>query len=273
MEQSVTKKVRDYRDVLEAVDRAAREIPSLRVVELGAVETARRRYPFYHLTLSGATTGNPQTRAVYIGGGIHGDEPAGVWAVLEFLRRYKTLPDHYHHFDYTILPCTNPFGYEHNTRWNAAGIDLNRQFRSPSPPIEVQWVKKAVGGRPFHLAMEFHEDVDTPGFYLYELTQKDEPSWGREMIARIGANHPINRNEEIEGMPAEGGLIHRENADDDFRKMIEQRPDWPQAFYHYANGSRHCYTTETPVHLTREERAEIHLTVLDAALEKLADAG
>ncbi len=269
MGRSVVKKIRDYREVIGAVDRAAREIPTLRAVELGAVETAEGRYPFYHLTLKGAGIGNPETRPVYISGGIHGDEPGGVWAVLEFLKRYPSLPDLYQGFEFTILPCTNPFGFEHSTRENAAGIDLNRQFKNPSPPAEVRYVKKAVADRPFLLAMEFHEDVDTPGFYLYELTQGGEPSWGREMIAKIGEKYPINRNEEIEGMPAEDGLIHRENADDNFRKMIEQRPDWPQAFYHYANGSRRCYTTETPVHLTREERAEIHLTALEAALRKL----
>ncbi|HUK57052.1 MAG TPA: M14 family metallocarboxypeptidase [Nitrospiria bacterium] len=269
MKRTVVKKIRDYREVVQAVDRAAREIPSLRAVEMGAVPAAPKPYPFYHLTLKGAKTGNPKPRPVYIGGGIHGDEPGGVWAVLEFLKRYPALPDLYQRFEFTILPCTNPFGYEHNTRANAAGIDLNRQFKHPSPPTEVQNVKQAVGDRPFLLAMEFHEDVDTPGFYLYELTRDGEPSWGREMIARIGAKYPINRNEEIEGMPAVEGLIHRESADDDFRNMIEQRPDWPQAFYHYANGSRHGFTTETPVHLTREERAEIHLTALDAALRKL----
>lgn len=261
--------MRDYREILDAVQRAEREIPSLRAVELGAVETPAGRYPFYHLRLKGAQSGNPETRPVYIGGGIHGDEPGGVWAVLEFLKRYPSLPDLYQRFEFTILPCTNPFGYEHNTRHNSDRIDLNRQFRHASPPVEVQWVKNAVAGRPFLLAMEFHEDVDTPGFYLYELTQRGEAPWGREMISKIGEKYPINRNEEIEGMPAEDGLIHREDEDDDFRKMLEHRTDWPQAFYHYANGSRRCYTTETPVHLTREERAEIHLTALDTALRKL----
>jgi hypothetical protein len=272
MNPSATQKIRDYREVIDAIDRAAREIPSLQAVELGRVETAGKRYPFYHLNLKGAKTGNPRTRPVYIGGGIHGDEPGGVWAVLEFLKRYPSLPELYQRFEFTILPCTNPFGYEHNTRENAARLDLNRQFRNPSPPPEVHFVKEAAAGRPFLLAMEFHEDVDTPGFYLYELTQDGEPSWGREMIARIGAKFPINRNEEIEGMPAVEGLIHRESTNDDFRKMIEQRPDWPQAFYHYANGSRRCYTTESPVHLTREERAEVHLTALDTALQKLWEA-
>jgi murein peptide amidase A len=269
MDRPVSRKIRDYREVIEAVDRAIREIPSLQRTELGTVRAGSDFYPVYHLTLRGAKSGNPEGRPVYIGGGIHGDEPGGVWAVLEFLKRYPALPDSYQQFEFSVLPCTNPFGYEHGTRENAAGTDLNRQFRNPAPPAEVQYVKKAVGGRPFLLAMEFHEDVDTPGFYLYELTQAGESSWGREMVGKIGAKYPVNRNEEIEGMPAVGGLIHREDADDDFRQMLEHRPDWPQAFYHYANGSRRCYTTETPVHLTRDERADIHLTALDVALHKL----
>jgi hypothetical protein len=269
MKRTVTKKIRDYREVVQAVDRAIREIPTLRAVALGSVRAGTEQYPVYHLSLKGAKTGNPTSRPVYIGGGIHGDEPGGVWAVLEFLKRYKSLPVLYQRFEFTVLPCTNPFGYEHGTRENAAGIDLNRQFKNPSPPSEVRYVKNAVGDRPFLLAMEFHEDVDTPGFYLYELTQDGHPSWGREMIARIGSNFPINRGEEIEGLPADEGLIHRELADDDFRTMLERRPDWPQAFYHFANGTRRCYTTETPVHLTPGERAEIHLTALDSALQKL----
>lgn len=269
MGRGVSEKVRSYREVSQTVSRAARAIPSLRVVEMGPVKMANGGYPFYHLTLTGAPSGNRKRRPVYLSGGIHGDEPGGVWAILEFLRRYKTLPDLYRRFDYTILPCTNPFGYEHDTRQNAAGIDLNRQFRHPSPPIEVQRVKKAVSGSRFDLVMEFHEDVDTPGFYLYELTQKGVSPFGWEIIARIGKKFPINRRDEIEGLPAKGGLILRRHEEGDLRRMMEQREAWPQAFYHYANGSRHCFTTETPVFLTREERAEIHLTALEAALQKL----
>jgi len=262
-------KIRDYREVREAVDRAVQDIPHLRAVDVGPVAAGSAVYPFYQIDLKGADAGNPKNRSVYIGGGIHGDEPAGVWAVLEFLRRYPSLPDLYRHFEYTILPCINPFGYENNTRHNAADTDLNRQFRSPSPPAEVLYVRKAVGARPFQLVMEFHEDVDTPGFYLYELTQPGEPSWGREIIQRIEPKFPVNRNEDIEGLAAEKGVIHRESSDDDFREMLRHRTDWPQAFYHYANGSRHCYTTETPIHLSREDRAEIHLSALDVALHKL----
>lgn len=262
-------KICDYREVIDAVAQAGRDIPSLRVAELDPIVTPNGRYPFYVVTGKRSNAPDSNRRSVYISGGIHGDEPAGVWAVLGFLKRYHALPERYHLFDFTILPCINPHGYEYHTRENADGVDLNRQFRNPSPPLEVQHVKKVIGNRPFLLTMELHEDVDTPGFYLYELTRKNEPSWGHEMIARIGAKYAINEKEEIEGMPANGGLIHREPGDVDLHQIMERRSDWPQAFYHYANGSRHCYTTETPVFLDREDRVEIHLTAIDVALQKL----
>ena len=263
-------KVRSYREVSRAVTRAAREIPSLQIQEMGPVRMETGGYPFYHLTLTGDKGRNPSPHPVFISGGIHGDEPAGVWAILEFLHRFRSLPELYHRFDYTILPCTNPFGFENNTRQNAYGMDLNRQFRNPSPPVEVQLIKEAVMDRSFSLAIEFHEDVDTAGFYMYELQHDGEASLGREIIDRIGAKYPVNLNDVIEGLSADRGLIHRRNSEEAFRRLIEDRENWPQAFYHFTNGSRHSITTETPVFLSREERIEIHLMALEVALQKLA---
>ncbi|HEY4485624.1 MAG TPA: M14 family metallocarboxypeptidase [Nitrospiria bacterium] len=265
----MTGRIRDYQTVIRAVEEAARTLPGLRIEDAAPIEAPSGRYPFFHLTLRGIRSGQPGNRPIYIGGGIHGDEPGGVWAALEFLRRYPHLPECYRHFDFTLLPCVNPFGFEHDMRENAAGIDLNRQFRSPAPPPEVDRVKAAAGARPFHAALEFHEDVDTPGFYLYELTRDGEASWGAEILSRVEKRFPVNKSDEIEGAPAEGGLIYRGDGDGEFRNMVERRSDWPQAFHHFANGSRRCYTTETPVFLLPEERAEIHLLALDTVIQKL----
>lgn len=259
--------VRSYQEVIEAVQKADRN-NQVAVSKIGTVEAGPLRYPAYKIRLKSRSE-DPPAASILIAAGIHGDEPGGVWAALEFLKRFPDVPSPYHLFEFTVLPCMNPYGYEHNTRENAQGLDLNRQFRRPDPPKEVQMVKEAVRDRAYPLVMEFHEDVDTPGFYLYELTQNGEPSWGREIIARVGSRFPINRNSEIEGLPAEEGLIYPGSFEIPFREIIEQRHDWPQAFYHYANGTRHCFTSETAISLTRSERAEIHLMALDVAIQKL----
>ena len=135
--------------------------------------------------------------------------------------------------------------------------------------MEVRLVKEIVGGHAFSLVMEFHEDVDSPGFYLYELTQDGELSCGRTIVDQVGVRFPINVSEEIEGTSAERGLILRDEVGVPFHQIIQNRTDWPQAFYHYTNGSRHCFTTETPVSLKREDRIEIHLLALDLAMKNL----
>ena len=72
---------------------------------------------------------------VLVVGCIHGNEPAGM-AVIAALR--KTHP----HEDLWLVPTFNPDGVAHDTRQNADGIDLNRNFPS--------------GWRPFGAPMQEH---------------------------------------------------------------------------------------------------------------------
>ena len=138
-----------------------------------------------------------------------------------------------------------------------------------APPPEVSFIKKVVAGRAYSLTMEFHEDIDSPGFYLYELIQKGEAPWGRNIINVVSKRFPINRNREIEGTSADSGLILRQDGDSSFHQFVNSRADWPQAFYHFTNGTRRSYTIEPPTSLTDGERTEIHLMALDVAIRKL----
>ena len=188
-------KVRSYHEVIEKVTEFS-GIPGATVSAVGTVEAEGSRYPVFSIRIADPSRTESDARMVLLSGGIHGNEPGGVWAVLEFMKRFPDLPEAYRNLEFTILPCTNPYGFEHDTRENGDGIDLNRQFRDSHPPAEVQQVKKVVAGRAFDLTFEFHEDVDSPGFYLYELTQEGEPSWGKEILQIIAKTHPINTNSE-----------------------------------------------------------------------------
>lgn len=258
-------KVRDYQEVhgaLRELDRRLFEVKSA-----GVQKTDAGAYALFAVTIPARK--RPSLGPIYLSGGIHGDEPAGVWAALEFFQRFPDLPAVYQRFNYMVLPCINPYGFEHNSRQNHDRVDLNRQFRNPDPPEEVLFVQSAVGGTKYRIAMEFHEDIDTPAFYLYELVQSEEPSWGRKIIDRIRLQTEVNDQEQIEGMPADHGLIARENAGRVITEVMAERADWPQAFFHFANGTGHCYTTETPVHLAPPQRTAIHLAALDAAIDCL----
>ncbi len=64
-------------------------------------------------------------RPILIIGGVHGDEPLGVWLsehVLAWLQETPvSLPWH-------LITCINPDGYQKNERTNGNGVDLNRNF-------------------------------------------------------------------------------------------------------------------------------------------------
>jgi murein peptide amidase A len=263
-------RVRSYQQVVERLEAFAEKEAGLRLTPLGRIKSNPTDYPLYLLR----SRKSPRSfrGRVCLCAGIHGDEPAGVEAMLELLEDRSRLKRLFGEFHLTILPCINPYGFEHNTRTNGLGLDLNRQFRGRRPPTEVRLVKKALGRSGYDLAVEFHEDVDTDGFYLYELTADDEPSWGPLIIDKIGRRYPINRREEIEGMNSENGVIHRKNQNDSFKQLMWTRPDWPQAFYFFSRGTPHCFTIETPITLDIKERAEMHLTALEVALEELKRA-
>ena len=57
-------------------------------------------------------------------GGIRGDEPATVFLLESFWRKYGALLG----LPVVVLPLANPDGFSRNTRYNANGVDLNRNF-------------------------------------------------------------------------------------------------------------------------------------------------
>jgi predicted deacylase len=110
-----------------------------------------------------AAGGAPRRRVV-LNGGTHGDEPAGAEAVTRFLeeRRYARWPE----AEFTVTPCTNPWGYAHDRRCGPLGADLNRSFgRARRTTPEVAALKRALGRRTFDLFVDCHEDVDAPRLY------------------------------------------------------------------------------------------------------------
>ena len=240
--------MRDYTEVTERLKNL--EMP------IECIGTAHS-YPIHQIRLAAST---PKPQQVLLTGGVHGDEPAGVEAVLQFLERDNTAL--LKNFSFVIIPCINPYGYVHNTRETRGGIDINRSFETDDV-AEVAIIKKALGQTEFSLAIDFHEDYDATGFYLYEGNRNEEYI-GTKLATAAKAIGPID--------PEDPG---------------EDAPDLAEGVYKVANAwgtqglapyllhfhSEHVIISETPTVWSLEQRTALHLTILDTALNIISERG
>lgn len=74
-------------------------------------------------------------RPILLMGGVHGDEPEGVWLArntLNFLLADAEKPQPEVNVPWVLIPVLNVDGLARNTRGNGRGVDLNRNYPSKS---------------------------------------------------------------------------------------------------------------------------------------------
>ncbi len=72
------------------------------------------------------------TKPILLIGGVHGDEPEGVWladSTLEWLKS-DTASEGKTRVPWVLIPCLNPDGFTAKTRVNGNNVDLNRNYPS-----------------------------------------------------------------------------------------------------------------------------------------------
>ena len=192
-------------------------------------------------------------------GGSHGDEPAGVEAALRILEAEPPLSTGAR---IQVLPCVNPHGYTRNERLNRAGFDLNWSFHRPELP-EIAAVRRAVDGWRYDAVLDLHEDWESPGFYMYEVSRRGYI--GEAVANAVSKSCPINQSAVIEGDAAIGGILR---PDPHAPRRETRGYGIPIALY-----DRHTdlyITTETPTGAAMEIRVEAHLSAARAVLQELS---
>ncbi len=198
------------------------------------------------------------TRRLYLSTGVHGDEPAGPLAILQLLQENQWPA----HIDVWLCPCINLTGFPLNTRENAGGIDLNRDYRhlkSPEVQAHAAWLRQQPH---FDVAVCLHEDWEANGFYLYELNPDARPSMAEKVIENVASICPIEMAETVDGWEAQGGII-RPNVNP------EEREQWPEAIFLLTHNTRQTYTFESPSDYPISIRVAAQVTAVRAVMEFL----
>ncbi|MEM1223531.1 MAG: M14 family metallocarboxypeptidase [Verrucomicrobiota bacterium] len=215
---------------------------------------ATNQHPLIAMSRAGSSKGG---RKIYISSGIHGDEPAGPLALLDILQKNELPAED----DIYLCPLMNPDGLAAGKRENAKGMDLNRDysdFRSLEIAAHQQWVSKDI--QALDLALHLHEDWEATGFYLYELNFSESPGLADVMLSAAARFLPIEQASEIDGHPANSGIIRPEAPPEDLEGL-------PEAVYIQTNFNCLNYTLETPSGLELDQRIAAQRAVILAALK------
>ena len=255
-----------------------------RMVKAGRIRTDAGVYPIYAAVTKNYAEDLPR---ILLSAGTHGEEPAGVYALLEFANRAvaRYLP----HFSFLILPCVNPYGFVRGVRFAGKAADLNRSFDKRAAPVETAAVKDLLRRfpGPYRLAIDLHEtDTQMPrgadpsvedipaGFYMYETTRTGRPALGPVVLEKIRSlGHPVSRRRSVYGADCRNGLI---------ASIPPESPEYPDLpefngtldWYLLTKGiTDHFVATETPTAWPLKRRISVQKKALSFALDRVKKEG
>jgi hypothetical protein len=183
-----------------------RQLPGLKHTDLGPFEVAGESYSLPRFSLDGAR--NSEAIRIGLFGGIHGDEPAGVYALTEFLEQLAREPHLADDFQLHVYPLCNPTGFEDNTRHSRGGRDLNREFWKNSEQPEVQILETELQQNHFSGIIQLHTDDTSEGVYGFVKGHTLTENLLRPALREASRVLPRNVNATIDGFAARDGIIY-----------------------------------------------------------------
>ena len=139
--------------------------------------------------------------------GIHGDEPAGSYAVVKLLQLLEQQPEIAKGYWLYVYPVCNPTGFERQTRCSARGHDLNREFWNNSNEPEVQCLETELWAHAFHGIISVHSDDTSSGMYGFVRGATLSRHLLEPALRAAEEVLPRNRESVIDGFPAAEGVI------------------------------------------------------------------
>ena len=174
----------------------------------GFWRTGGDRYWLPRIVFRGAAESGEAYIRLGIFAGIHGDEPAGVEALVDLLRYMETHPALFRAYRITIYPLCNPTGYEDGTRHSRSGKDLNREFWRGSMEPEIALLERELMVQKFDGLIALHSDDTSDGLYAFARGHTLTEHLLKPALAAAQAALPLNQCSTIDGFHAVDGIIH-----------------------------------------------------------------
>ena len=204
-------------------------------------------YPMFSIILNK----NNSKKTVCFSAGIHGEEPAGPLAILEFLRTFDYKK--YKSIKIIIFPVANPHGFDRGIRRNFLNKDLNGHFCNKKLSGENKILYNFIKDENIFFFHALHEDEEEKRFYLY-LFEKNKEKIYRDIIKLAEKYFLINRNKKIYDDPSINGLIIN-RKDGSFEDRL------------FRDGVKFSICTETPGKMLLSKRVDLNVKIMNLIIK------
>ena len=213
---------RSIADTLAPLDRLAASSASLIAKHDARFQMDGAPYVLPRYLFIGPRGGDEPIR-VGLFAGIHGDEPEGVHALVQFLTALERRPELAAGYCLFVYPICNPTGFEDNTRHARSGKDLNREFWADTRQPEVQLLQAELAAHALQGIISLHTDDTSEGFYGFVSGATLTESLIEPALQAVEQSLPRNQDDVIDGFRARNGII-RESYEGVLRAPPQSHP-------------------------------------------------
>ena len=197
---------RSIADLLAPLEKIAANSPNLVANHDAKFEVGGESYELPRYLFVGPRGGDTPIR-VGIFAGIHGDEPEGVHAIVQFIQLLEAHPEIAAGYYLSFYPVCNPTGFEDGTRQARSGKDLNREFWKNSTEPEVRLLQAELQSRSFQGLISLHTDDTSDGFYGFVGGATLTKNLIKPALAAAEKLLPRDERPVIDGFAARNGII------------------------------------------------------------------
>jgi murein peptide amidase A len=197
---------RSIADLLAPLEAIAKNSPNLVANHDARFEVGGEEYVLPRYLFVGPRGGDVPIR-VGIFAGIHGDEPEGIYALIQFIKLLEVKPELATGYYLSFYPVCNPTGFEDHTRHSRGGKDLNREFWKNSTEPEVRLLEAELKSRSFQGIISLHTDDTSAGFYGFAHGATLTKSLIEPALAAAEKYFPRDERPVIDGFNARRGVI------------------------------------------------------------------
>jgi murein peptide amidase A len=197
---------RSIAELLAPLEQIAANSPNLVANHDAHFQVGDENYELPRYLFVGPRGGDTPIR-VGIFAGIHGDEPEGTYALVQFIRLLEMNPELAAGYYLSFYPVCNPTGFEDGTRFSRNGKDLNREFWKNSTEPEARLLQAELVSRSFQGIISLHTDSSSDGFYGFARGATLTKNLIQPALAAAEKFLPRDERPVIDGFNARNGII------------------------------------------------------------------